>query len=172
MNDIDYDIIRSKRKTVGLQVNEQGKVIVRAPLKMSEKEIAEIVEKNSDWIINNIEKQRLRAEKRPPLNDDEIERLRRLAKEILPMKVKYYGDIMGLHPTSLKITSAKTRFGSCSGKNGICFSLYLLRYPEQAVDYVVVHELAHIRHHNHSASFYRLVEQYLPDYKYRRSLLK
>lgn len=79
---------------------------------------------------------------------------------------------MNLYPTALKITSAKTRFGSCSGKDSICFSYLLMRYPDEAIDYVVVHELAHIKHKNHSKAFYTLIEKYLPDYKEREKLLK
>ena len=91
---------------------------------------------------------------------------------MLPGKVAHYAAIMGVTPTSVKITAARTRFGSCSGKNGICFSLYLMQYPEAAIDYVVVHELAHIRHHDHSPAFYAQVARVLPDYKARQCLLK
>ena len=79
---------------------------------------------------------------------------------------------MGLVPAGIKITSARTRFGSCSGKNSICFSWRLMLYPPEAIDYVIVHELAHIRHHDHSLAFYALIEQYLPDWKARMKLLK
>lgn len=74
----------------------------------------------------------------------------------------HYAAIMGVVPTSVKITAAKSRFGSCSGKNGICFSLYLMQYQEEAIDYVVVHELAHIRHHDHSSAFYAEVAKVMP----------
>lgn len=79
---------------------------------------------------------------------------------------------MGLVPAGIKITSARTRFGSCSGKNSVCFSWRLMLYPPEAIDYVIVHELAHIRHHDHSPAFYALIEQYLPDWKVRMKLLK
>ena len=72
----------------------------------------------------------------------------------------------------MKITSARKRFGSCSGKNSLCFSYWLMLYPQEAVDYVIVHELAHIVHKNHSAAFYRLIGQYLPDYRERIKMLK
>ncbi|MBQ3537483.1 MAG: M48 family metallopeptidase, partial [Clostridia bacterium] len=75
-------------------------------------------------------------------------------------------------PLRITVTGAKTRFGSCSGKNSISFSFYLMRYPEEAVDYVVVHELCHIIHHNHSAAFYKEVEKILPDYKRREKILR
>lgn len=79
---------------------------------------------------------------------------------------------MNLYPTGLKITSARTRFGSCSGQNSICFSWRLMDYPELAIDYVVVHELAHIVHKNHGSQFWALVERYLPDYRARRAMLR
>ena len=79
---------------------------------------------------------------------------------------------MGVQPTGVRITSARTRFGSCSGKDSLCFSWRLMQYPEDAVDYVVVHELAHIVHKNHGPYFWALVGQYMPDYKRRRALLR
>ena len=79
---------------------------------------------------------------------------------------------MGLEPTGVKITSAKKRFGSCSAKNSICYSWRLMLYSKEAIDYVVVHELAHIAHKNHGPQFYALIEKYLPDYKEREKLLR
>ena len=84
----------------------------------------------------------------------------------------YWSEATGLVPTGIKITAAKKRYGSCSGKNSLCFSWRLMLYPPEAIDYVVVHELAHIRHHNHSPAFWAFVEQTLPDYRQRQSLLR
>ena len=121
----------------------------------------------------NLEKIKARTEKYPSqVSEDEVKSLIEKAKKILPDKVAYYSKLMNLYPTALKITSAKTRFGSCSGKDSICFSYLLMRYPDEAIDYVVVHELAHIKHKNHSKAFYALIEKYLPDYKEREKLLK
>ena len=72
----------------------------------------------------------------------------------------------------ITVTGARTRFGSCSPKNRLCFSFRLMEYPLPAIEYVVVHELAHIRHKNHGPDFYRLVEGTLPDYRQRIGLLK
>ena len=91
---------------------------------------------------------------------------------MLPERVNYYSKIMGVEPTGIKITSAQKRFGSCSTKNSICFSYILMLYPQEAIDYVVVHELAHIRFHNHSKDFYGFIESVLPDYRNREKLLK
>ena len=84
----------------------------------------------------------------------------------------HWAQRMGVQPTGITVTAARTRFGSCSGKNRLSFSLYLMAYPETAIEYVVVHELAHIRHHDHSPAFYREVEAYLPDWRARRALLR
>ena len=94
------------------------------------------------------------------------------AKTVLPPKIDHYAALMGVHPTRVTITSARTRFGSCSGRNAISFSWRLMQYPEEAIDYVVVHELAHIRHHDHSAAFYRFIASVMPDHEARRALLR
>jgi predicted metal-dependent hydrolase len=79
---------------------------------------------------------------------------------------------MGIKYGRITITSARTRFGSCSSEGNISYSYRLMLYPEEAIDYVVVHELAHRREMNHSPRFYAIVERILPDYKERRKLLK
>ena len=167
-----YEIVRSRRRTVALEVTREGSVLVRAPLRMPREEIDRFVAAHTDWLERAKARVAARQAAHPPLSEAEIAALRQRAKEVLPGKAAHYAAIMGVVPTSVKITSAKSRFGSCSGKNGICFSLYLMRYPEAAIDYVVVHELAHIRHHDHSPAFYAEVARVMPDYRERAKLLK
>ena len=168
---LNYTVKRSYRKTVGLEVKRDCSVLVHAPYGMSGAEIDKFVTKYSGWISEKLSAVRKRAELDEQIDANE-EGLRLAAKERIPQLVSEYSDIMGLKPTSVKITSAKGRFGSCRAKNGLCFSWRLMAYPEGAVRYVVVHELAHIAHHNHSHAFYALVEKYMPDYKERQKLLK
>lgn len=167
-----YEIVRSRRRTVALEVTREGRVLVRAPLRMTQGEIDRFVAAHADWLEKARVKVAARQAAYPPLTEAEIAALRQRAKEVLPGKAAHYAAIMGVVPTSVKITAARTRFGSCSGKNGICFSLYLMQYPEEAIDYVVVHELAHIRHHDHSSAFYAEVAKVMPDYRARMKLLK
>lgn len=94
------------------------------------------------------------------------------AKSILKQKTAAYAERMGVSPAAVKITGAKTRWGSCSGRNSINFSWRLVMADEDVVDYVIVHELAHILEHNHSPRFWAVVESVLPDYKQRRMKLK
>ena len=168
---MEYILIRAVRKTVSIQVKD-GEVIVRAPLRMSGRMIDQFVISKEDWILSVLEKQKERMEKYPAPTPEEIKLLKKQAKEYIPPKVEYYSNIMGLYPTDVKINSAKKRFGSCSGKNSINFSCLLMRYPQEAIDYVIVHELAHIKHKNHGREFYLLVESVLPDWKKRAKLLR
>ena len=169
---IEYELIRSRRKTLAVQVTREGRVLVRAPLRLAKYRIEQFVTEHVGWITQALAAQQTRREAHPEPDAAKQAELIRRAKEELPPKVRYYADLMGLYPTGLKITSARTRFGSCSGKNSICFSWRLMDYPEPAIDYVVVHELAHIAHHDHSPQFWALVERYLPDYRQRRAMLR
>lgn len=131
-----------------------------------------MVAAHSDWIDRHLAAAQARAEQHPEPTEAEREALIARARDVLPERVRHYAAIMGLSPAGITVTGAKTRFGSCSGKNRICFSWRLMQYPPEAVDYVVVHELAHIVHKNHGREFYALVASVLPDYKARQKLLR
>ena len=170
---IEYTLIRSSRRTLGLEVTRDGRVIVRAPLRCAQREIDRMVDSHRDWITQKVALQQHRAAVAPTEPTPEQEReYRRRAAEVIPARVAHFAPLMGVTPAGVKITSARTRFGSCSGKNSLCFSWRLMQYPAEAVDYVVVHELAHIRHHNHSADFWAFVASVMPDYRRRQALLK
>ncbi|MBP3559141.1 MAG: M48 family metallopeptidase [Clostridia bacterium] len=166
----EYKIIRSSRKTVSIQVDADCNITVRAPYKISEREIEEFVSDKKEWLEKAVLKQMNCNRNKKEYTEDEIKILREKAKTVLPEKVKYYSSIMDVYPKSIKINSAKKRYGSCSGENNINFSLFLMDTDERFIDYVVVHELAHIKHHNHSKAFYGFIESFMPDYKERKKL--
>lgn len=168
----DFEIIRSERRTLALEITENAKILVRAPHRCPKAYIQSFVENHADWIESHMEKQLLRAQSRPVLSDEACEELIARAKKEIPPLVDFYADIMGLNPASVKITKASKRFGSCSSKNRLCFSYRLMQYPSSAIEYVVVHELAHLVHHNHGSDFYELIKSVMPDYKQRDKLLK
>lgn len=168
----EYRVIRSKRKTVAIEIDENCNLILRVPKRFSQKSVEVLLTKHKSWIETKMASQLEKQKNKVVLNSKQIANLKSKAKKIIPEKVSHYAEIMGLKPTGVKITSAQKRFGSCNGKNSLCFSYILMQYPESAIDYVVVHELAHIVHKNHSRDFYALVESYLPDYKQRQMLLK
>ena len=170
---IEYRLVRTKRRTLGLEVTRELEVVVRAPLRLPQREIDRFVEQHRDWIQKKLAVQQRRRESLlyEMVSPEREQELRRQAKAYLPVRVAHYAALMGVTPTGIKVTGAKTRFGSCSGKNSLCFSWRVMLYPSQAIDYVVVHELAHIRHHNHSREFWDFVEQTMPNYRERQSLL-
>ena len=168
---MEYKIVYSDRRTISICVKDLT-VTVRAPRGTSEKRIKELVSNNEMWIEKQLEKQRIPKKKDALLTDEEIVLIKKNAKLILKYKTEYYARIMGINYGRITITSAKARFGSCSSKGDISYSWRLMLYPEEAIDYVVVHELAHRKEMNHSSAFYKIIEKVFPDYKVRRAMLK
>ncbi len=168
----EYEIIRSHRRTLSMEITDRLTVLVRAPQFLPPERIRQFVEENSRWIEVHKQRRQQRLEAEPVYTREEAAHFYSSAKQYLPERTAYFAAAMGLHPARVKITSAKKRFGSCSGSNRICYSWRLMAYPPAAIDYVVVHELAHIRHKNHGKEFYACVASVLPDYKARRALLK
>jgi len=170
---IEYTLIRSTRRTLALEITRECEVIVRAPLRCSQREIDRFVDSRRSWIAEKLALQQRRRAALLTLEPtpEQEQELRRRAAEVIPQRVAYYAPLMGMTPTGVRITSARTRFGSCNGKNSLCFSWRVMLYPPEAMDYVVVHELAHIRHHNHGREFWALVASVMPDYRHRQSLL-
>lgn len=139
-------------------------------MRCSQKTINSFILAREEWIKLHVE--RVKARPQFEKTAEEVDKLRRDAMIYIPQRVEYYSAIMSLKPAEIKITSARKRFGSCSGDNRLCFSLYLMAYPAAAIDYVVVHELAHIKEKNHSKNFYSIINKILPDYKERIKLLR
>ena len=212
---INYNLIRSKRKTIAIHITQDATVEVRAPLKVPKSEIDRFVASKQEWINKHLAVHRESVENKaafqlnygdavllqghtypitakagnragfdgesffmpPGLSADEIKRAviqvyKMLAKNVLTYKVLDYAKQMDVTPTAIKVNRAKTRWGSCSGKNSLNFSWLLIMADNDAIDYVVVHELAHTKEHNHSAKFWAVVTSILPDYKQRQAKLK
>jgi len=97
---------------------------------------------------------------------------RKQARQVIESKLQEWGEMMGLQWGSIRIGNQKTRWGSCSSTGTLSFNWQLILIPDEIVDYIVVHELAHIAHPNHSPAFWKLVERHIADYKLRRRKLK
>lgn len=171
---LSYTVIRSKRRTLALELTADLQVVVRAPRSCPQKTSESFVQAHEDWVQARLPIMRRRQEQAlaRQVTPEQERALREQAAAYIPGRVAYYSALMGLTPTGVRITGAQKRFGSCSGKNSLCFSWRLMQYPPAAIDYVVVHELAHIAHHNHSAAFYALVEATMPDWRARQALLR
>ncbi len=165
---LGYPLLRSGRKTVGIIVRPGGLVEVRAPKRTPAEAIEIFVRSKQAWIRDAV----ARSPERPAFPDEEEQkRLRDMAKQVIPPLVDRWASRMGVHPAGVKITCAKTRYGSCNAKGNLCFSLFLMRSPMEAVEYVVVHELVHLHYLNHSKNFWALVQHHLPDYRERKQKL-
>ena len=169
---MDYKIIRSGRKTLSIEITRELELVVRAPNRASREAIEKFVVKNEKWIDEHMKRAKARAEAHPEPSEEERERYIKMAKAYLPERVAYFAELMGVKPMGITVTGAQTRFGSCSGKNRLSFSWRIMAYPPELVDYVIVHELAHIKHHDHSAAFYAFIATVMPDHEKRRKKLK
>lgn len=162
---MNYQIIRSRRRTLALEVGQNLTVTVRAPQGTPEEEIERFVARHEAWLQKALQRQKNRRYNIAAISDSRLPALMAAAEAYIPARVAHFAAQMQLTPLAVKINSAKTRFGSCSAKNSLNFSCRVMIYPPEIVDYVIVHELAHIKHHNHSRAFYQLIAEYLPDYK-------
>ena len=171
----DIKIIRSNRRTISLEITPSGEVLVRAPRYMSETEIRAFVESKSSWLAKHLHKKEQDMEslrEEGGFTEQEMERLRELAKKVIPDKVAYYARLMGVTYGRISIRRQKTRWGSCSREGNLNFNCLLMMAPPEVLDYVVIHELSHRLEMNHSARFWAQVEKAMPEYRVPRKWLK
>ena len=150
---MDVRVIRSRRKTVALQVLGLNDVVVRAPMRMSNREIEEFVQQNMDWIQKNLKKvaeNQKEEEEIVPMTEAEVRELAEQATQLIPERVKYFAPLVGVTYGRITIRNQKSRWGSCSAKGNLNFNVGLLLAPPEVLDYVVVHELCHRKEMNHS----------------------
>ena len=167
---MQYTLVRSKRRTLALEVKEDGSLWVRAPFAVSEAEIQEFLARHQAWIQKAQKRQSEKAAS--PLTEREERELRARAVVELPLRTEKWAKKMGISYEGVKITSARYRLGSCNSRGGISYSFRLMQFPDEVIEYVVVHELSHRKEMNHSKAFYAVIEQYIPDYRERIKLLK
>ena len=172
--DIEYHLIRSDRRSIGIEVDREGKVTVRAPYSCEKKRIDRFLLEKENWIRQKVKLQKENAMKRQEkreMPEAEKKYYRNLAREVLGARTGYYARKMGVTYGRISIREQKTRWGSCSSEGNLNFNCRLLFVPDRIVDYVVIHELAHRRFMNHSKAFWKEVEKYMPDYKEQKKLL-
>ena len=170
----EVSVIKSKQKTISIQI-KPNEVIVRAPTRMKQNEIEKFVESKRNWIEKHLqslsEKQKF-FENIEPYSDEEIRGFVAKAKEIIPQKVEYFADKIGVTYNKITIRCQHTRWGSCSSKGNLKFNCLLVLLPDEIIDSVVIHELCHRKQLNHSAKFYAEIGKVFPDYNRCRQWLK
>lgn len=172
---LPYQIIKSKRKSVGIEIKPGGMILVRIPKYLPAFQLDSILKEKKDWILKMYEKQK-NATPIVVSQDPQIKYLekqyKKAAAEYFPKRVEYYIKLTGGRYQRIVIRDQKTRWGSCSSKGTLSFNWRLMLAPPRVLDYVVVHELCHITHMNHSKDFWNKVESIMPDYKIYRDWLK
>ena len=212
---LNYQLIRSHRRTLALEISADASLIVRAPKRLSEKKINLFVLEKEKWITQKIKevKQQLEDKKSFEFKENEMhtflneqypikiiekqkipllffqnsfylsdleqnpqEAFEKLyiaqAKDWISKRVSHFATAHNLEFKNIKINKAKTRWGSCSHINNLNFNYRLILAPEYVLDYVVIHELAHTVHKNHSSNFWDFVEIMMPEYKKEKNWLK
>ena len=149
MNEWKVTVLRSDRKTMSLQIRPDGSLVVRAPRRLPQ-----------------------RAGEEAPLSMEDIRALADRALEEIPPRVKSFASQMGVTYGRITIRNQTGRWGSCSSVGNLNFNCLLMLAPEEVLDYVIVHELAHRKQMNHSAAFWNEVAAVLPDYRQREKWLK
>ena len=209
---IDYQLIRSSRRTLSISVNGEGALVVRAPKRMPVRQIEAFVEEKREWIAQKQELRQEQAAQRQqaqlaegaqipfwgecltlhfeavktarddgwvlvlPMGQDALKQAlkwrRRRAEELLAPRVAYWVERTGLQPEKVSYGHASTRWGSMSGRGSLRLNTALIHLTPEMADYVIVHELAHIRQPNHSPAFHALVRSILPEADRIRAQMK
>lgn len=164
-----YKVVYSDRRSLGMEITAERQVLVRSPRRMTGEAIERFVQAHTAWAQNKLQSL---PEAQRPYTKQEEKALRQKARQLLPGLVGHYAGIMQVKPCGFRVNAAKTRFGSCSAKGWLNFSYRLFAYPDRAIEYVVVHELAHLKHMNHGQAFYQTIKSVFPDYREREKLLK
>lgn len=175
-HEILVKVKRSSRKSMGLEIKQTGEVLARIPMGLPDGELKAFMQNHQNWIIEKlaISRQKNRSKETTgaapvgELKKGEIEDI----KSKIAGRVRYYGKLMGVTWGRITIRNQKTRWGSCSSKGNLNFNYQLYYLEDELLDYVVMHELAHRRHMDHSPEFWQEVEHYCPNYKECRRRLK
>ncbi len=162
----NYKLIKSFRKTLALQV-KNGEIIVKSPFFVTKKTIHNFLEKHQNWIVKKLQNTR-----KSIIDSDKIEFYKEKARKYIPWRVAELAEKNWLTYNVIKITSARTRWGSCTSKKNLNFSFRLILAPKEVIDYVIIHELSHLIHMNHSRRFWTQVAEMMPDYKVHEKWLK
>ena len=155
-------------------IDREANLIVRAPHKVPEEAILKFVQQKSRWIKAKQDYFRKKLANAPQIKIDPqlIPEYKKKAGEIIPKRISAWSGITGWQPKKVRLSNAKSRWGSCNAKGTVAINWRLVFFSIEIVDYVVVHELAHLVERNHSKRFWEQVKRHIPDYKGRKKWLK
>jgi predicted metal-dependent hydrolase len=167
-----YYVRHRRARRYVLRLDPDGRVRVTIPRGGSRREADAFAERQAEWIRRRLDAHRAEQAARPVLSGDEKRRLRTLAKDILPPRLRALAAQHELTISRVTIRDQRSRWGSCGRDGHICLNWRLVQMPEHVRDYVMVHELMHLRRMDHSPKYWRLVAAALPDYEEARAWLR
>ena len=165
-----YRVLRSNRRTIAVQILDDGSIVVRCPRYMEDARIKAFVESKRKWIEKHLAS--CEREALPAFSASDIDQMTGLAKTVIPPRVESLACQMGLRYQKITIRHQHSRWGSCSSKGNLSFNCLLTQVPDSVLEYVVVHELCHLKQMNHSRAFWTEVGRILPEYKQAKQWLK
>lgn len=175
IGEYNVEVRRSKRKSAAIKITADMQIVVYVPLYVSDNEIERMVISKSKWIDEHMLKVQSRIDERSKLEKITFEQVKELADqavEYIPKRVKYYAEKENFVYNKITIKNLVSRWGSCSTKGNLNFNCLLMLTPDYVIDYIVVHELCHLREMNHSEKFWAEVEKIMPDYQRAELWLK
>lgn len=175
IGEYNVEVRRSKRKSAAIKITEDMQIVVFVPLYISDNEIERMVISKSKWIDEHMLKVQSTIDERSKLEKITFEQIKELADqavEYIPKRVKYYAEKENFVYNKITIKNLVSRWGSCSTKGNLNFNCLLMLTPDYVIDYIVVHELCHLREMNHSEKFWAEVEKIMPDYQRAELWLK
>ena len=175
IGEYNVEVRRSKRKSAAIKITADMQIVVFIPLYVSDNEIERMVISKSKWIDEHMLKVQSTIDERSKLEKITFEQVKELADqavEYIPKRVKYYAEKENFVYNKITIKNLVSRWGSCSTKGNLNFNCLLMLTPDYVIDYIVVHELCHLREMNHSEKFWAEVEKIMPDYQRAELWLK
>ena len=175
IGEYNVEVRRSKRKSAAIKITADMQIVVFVPLYVSDNEIERMVISKSKWIDEHMLKVQSTIDERSKLEKITFEQIKELADqsvEYIPKRVKYYAEKENFIYNKITIKNLVSRWGSCSTKGNLNFNCLLMLTPDYVIDYIVVHELCHLREMNHSEKFWAEVEKIMPDYQRAELWLK
>ncbi len=179
--ELSYRFVRSSRKTLSVEIGPTG-LTVKAPFSASKRDVEAFLRKRPHWVLAHYDAMQEKMEKLSQQNGNSHlsesqkealeKRYRNLARECITKRASYYAAQLGVTYSSIRIAEQKTRWGSCSSRGTLSFHWRLVLAPPAVMDYVVVHEVCHLIHMDHSPDFWAEVESLMPDYKVYKTWLK
>ena len=173
----DVQVVWSTRKTIGLEIDRNRTITVRAPKQLTRQDVCTYIQNKAGWIekhVHSLEEKQKQAELwlAETITPEELERLKQQAEAVIPGRVAYFSEKLQIPYREIVIDNQKTKWASCRYDGKLMFGCLLMLVPPEVLDYVIVHELCHRKQMNHSRLFWEELERVMPDYRKYKQWLK